>query len=176
MPSHVDWQSVFVPSLHVGEIVVRGTITYLFLFVVFRVLRRQVGAIGITDLLVVVLIADAAQNAMAGEYKSVTDGIILVSTIFFWDFLLNWLDYNFPWFRRLINPRPLLLIKDGHILSHNLRKQLITEGELTTKLREQGVESLEEVKASYLEADGNISVITTDERQEKGKREKKFIS
>ena len=71
----IDWQSVFIPSLHIGEIVLRGTIVYLFLFILLRLLRRGAGAIGISDLLVVVLIADAAQNAMASEYKSITEGL-----------------------------------------------------------------------------------------------------
>jgi uncharacterized membrane protein YcaP (DUF421 family) len=68
----IDWESVFVPSLSLLEIVLRGSLIYLFLFIVLRVLRRGAGTIGISDLLVVVLIADAAQNAMGSEYKSVT--------------------------------------------------------------------------------------------------------
>jgi uncharacterized membrane protein YcaP (DUF421 family) len=171
----IDWASVFVPSLHIGEIIVRGTIVYLFLFVVLRLLRRQAGALGIADLLVVVLIADAAQNAMAGEYRSITEGLVLVSTIVFWDFFLNWLDFKFPRFRHLLQPAPLLLIKDGQILWHNLRRQLITEHELMSKLREQGIESVNEVKKSYLEGGGNISVITYRQSQER-KVEKKLVS
>ena len=69
----IDWKSVFVPSLHLGEIFLRGTIVYLSLFFLLRMLRREAGAISISDLLVVVLIADAAQNAMASEYKSITE-------------------------------------------------------------------------------------------------------
>src|SRR5687768_3193112 len=92
----LDWKSIFVPSVPLLEIVLRGSIVYLFLFFLLRILRRQAGALGIQDLLVVVLIADAAQNAMASEYKSITDGLILVSTIIFWDYFLNWLDFRFP--------------------------------------------------------------------------------
>jgi uncharacterized membrane protein YcaP (DUF421 family) len=82
-----------MPSLHIAEIILRGTIVYLFLFVLLRILRRGAGAIGISDLLVVVLIADAAQNAMASEYKSITEGLILVTTIVFWGLFsrLAWL-------------------------------------------------------------------------------------
>lgn len=70
----VDWESVFIPSLSIWEVILRGSLIYLFLFVVLRVLRRGAGAIGISDLLVVVLIADAAQNALGSEYRSVTEG------------------------------------------------------------------------------------------------------
>ena len=90
----IDWKSVFIPSLHIAEIILRGTIVYLFLFVLLRMLRRGAGAIGISDLLVVVLIADAAQNAMASEYKSITEGLILVTTIVGWDYFLDWLGYS----------------------------------------------------------------------------------
>jgi uncharacterized membrane protein YcaP (DUF421 family) len=158
--------------MHIGEIILRGTIVYLFLFILLRLLRRQAGAIGIADLLVVVLIADAAQNAMASEYKSITEGLILVMTIVFWDYFLNWLDYRFAWLRRLLRPTPLLLIKDGRIYRRNLKQELITEEELMEKLREQGVESVEEVKEAYLEGNGSISVIT---KGQKRRGEKKVI-
>jgi len=168
----IDWKSVFVPSLHIGEIILRGTIVYLFIFIVFRVLRRGAGALGIADLLVVVLIADAAQNAMANEYKSITEGLILVSTIVFWDYSLDWLGYRFPRVGRLVHPAPLLLIKDGRIQRRNLRQEMITEEELMGQLREQGVESVEEVKQSYMEADGHISVIKKD-NEAKGQQKKR---
>jgi uncharacterized membrane protein YcaP (DUF421 family) len=171
----VDWQSLFVPSVSVVEIFLRGTIVYLFLFILLRILRREAGAIGISDLLVVVLIADAAQNAMASEYKSITEGIILVSTIVFWDYFLDWLGYRFPRILRLLRPAPLLLIKDGRIQRRNLRQEMITEEELLGQLREQGIESVEEVKKSYLEGDGHISVIKKDSTESDGKKPKKLI-
>jgi uncharacterized membrane protein YcaP (DUF421 family) len=174
--SQIDWQSVFIPSLHIGEIILRGTVVYLFLFILLRLLRRGAGAIGISDLLVVVLIADAAQNAMASEYKSITEGLILVTTIVFWDYFLDWLGYKFPRFRRLLRPAPLLLIKDGRIESHNLSREMITEEELIEQLREHGVESVEQVKESHIEGDGHISVITRDSKDKKREPQKAFLS
>jgi uncharacterized membrane protein YcaP (DUF421 family) len=165
--SQIDWQAVFRPSLHIGEIILRGTIVYLFLFVLLRIVRRGAGTIGISDLIVVVLIADAAQNAMASEYKSITEGLILVTTIVFWDYFLDWLGYRFPAVRPLLRPAPSLLIKDGRIQRRNLEREMITEEELIEQLREHGVESVEEVKASYIEGDGHISVI---EKDSKGKK------
>ena len=70
---------------------------YLFLFLLFRVVvRRRVGAIGMADILILVIIADAAQNAMSGEYKSVTEGAILVGTIIFWNVAIDWLNFRVP--------------------------------------------------------------------------------
>ena len=155
----VDWRAAFVPTVSVAEIVLRGSCVYLFLFFVMRVLRREAGAIGISDLLVVVLVADAAQNAMASEYKSITEGAVLVGTIVAWDWFLDWVGYKFPRARRLLRPAALPLVVDGRMLRRNMRRELITEEELLSQLREQGVESVEEVKRCCLEGDGHISVI-----------------
>ena len=172
----IDWKSIFLPSLNLPEIFLRGTIVYLFLFFLLRILRRQAGAIGIPDLLLVVLIADAAQNAMSSEYKSITEGLILVSTIAFWDYFLDWLGYRFPKLHRLVRPAPLPLIKNGRLQRRNLRREMITEEELMAELRQQGVETVGEVEKSYLEGDGHVSVIKKDSKGDEGKKEKKTIA
>lgn len=155
----IDWKSVFVPTVSLGEVVARGTLVYLLLFFILRFMRREAGALGISDLLVVVLIADAAQNGMAGEYKSVTEGAVLVGTIAAWDFFLDWLGFRFPALQRLLRPAPLALVKDGRVLRQNLRKEMISMEELQSQLREQGVSDVSEVRRCYLEGDGHVSVL-----------------
>jgi len=172
---HVNWHDVFVPSSSIAEIILRGTLTYFVLFVFLRIFRRESGAIGITDLLVVVVIADAAQNAMAGEYKSITEGIALVATIAFWDFTLDWLGYRVPAIERLLRPKPLMLIKEGKLLRKNLRREMITIEELRSLLREQGVEKISEVKKCYLEGDGHLGVIKYDKKSDDQKPQKKPV-
>jgi uncharacterized membrane protein YcaP (DUF421 family) len=158
--AEISWKALFVPSLPLTEIIARGSITYLALFILMRIVpKRETGTIGTADLLTVVLIADAAQNAMANNYSSITDGIILVATIIFWNYFLDWLSFHFPAFRSLIQPRPLLLVKNGRMYKQNLRKELITKEELLGELREQGVDDLSEVKEARIEEDGHISVI-----------------
>ena len=76
---NIDWRSVFVPTESVLEVILRGTIMYVGMFALLRIFRRQAGAIGIADLLVIVVIADAAQNGMAGESKSVTEALLLIT-------------------------------------------------------------------------------------------------
>lgn len=159
----VDWHQLFVPSLSVTELFVRGSLVYFTLFAILRFLpNRQVGAVGIADLLLVVLFANAAQNAMVSNYKAITDGLILVATIIFWNYTLNWLGYRFPQVQRFLSPPPLLLVKDGHLLHSNMRRELITQAELMIQLRKQGVEKLAEVKKAFMEADGSITIITYD--------------
>ena len=163
----VDWTSVFVPTVSLVEMFVRGTLTYLALFLAMRfLLKRQTGVIGIADLLVVVLIADAAQNAMASEYRSITEGVVLVATIIFWNYALDWLGYKIPAFQRFMRPEPLALVRDGEMLPHNMRKEFITEEELMAQLRKQGVDDVGDVKRAYIEGDGSISVMTYDKKSE----------
>lgn len=160
MFSSIDWGELFGLSVPAVELIVRGTAMYWFLFIIFRfVIRRDVGAVGLADVLIIVIVADAAQNAMSGEYKSVTDGFILVATLIGWDVLLDLMSFRFEAFRRFADPPPLLLVKDGRMLKRNMRKEFLTEEELWSKLREQGVDSLEAVREAYVESDGQISVI-----------------
>lgn len=163
-----DLFAIHVPVL---ELVLRGTLVYWLLFSIFRfVLRRDVGAVGIADILLLVIVADAAQNAMAGGYDTFAEGAILVSTIVGWNWLLDMLSWRFPLVRRFATPARLTLVRDGVMQLRNMRREYITREELEQKLREQGVPSVAEVKIAYLEGDGQISVI------ERGKGAKKVQS
>jgi uncharacterized membrane protein YcaP (DUF421 family) len=155
-----DWGAMFGLSVSPVELIVRGSAMYLFLFVLFRVvIRRRVGAVGMADILVLVIIADAAQNGMSGEYKSVTDGAILVGTIVAWDYLIDWLNYHVPALRNWLEPPPLLLVRDGRVIRRNLRHEFVTEDELKSKLREKGVADISQVKEARMETDGEVSVL-----------------
>jgi uncharacterized membrane protein YcaP (DUF421 family) len=161
-----DWQELFGITVSPWELIVRGSAVYWFLVIVFRtILRRDAGSVGIADILLLVIIADAAQNAMAGEYRSITDGIILISTIIGWNMLIDWMSYRSPKLRRLFEPDAVALVRDGRILRRNLRREYIAEAELMAKLREQGVDDVKEVKAAYFEADGAFSVIKKKTRK-----------
>ena len=119
------------------------------------------------DLLVVVLVADATQNAMGSKYESVTEGIVLVGTILFWNYTLDWLAFKFSAIHKLVKPKPLLLISNGELIRRNLQKEMITREELMSQLREQGVEDIKKIKRSYLEGDGRISVVTDEKKSVK---------
>jgi uncharacterized membrane protein YcaP (DUF421 family) len=149
-------------AIHVAplDLVVRGTLIYWFLFLVFRfVMRRDVGSMAVSDILLLVIIADAAQNAMADDYKSISEGLILISTILGWNFLLDWAGWRFRWMRRFLYSPRVLLIRDGKVLEQNLSREMITDDDLLNKLHEHGIEKASQVKRAWLEADGEISVI-----------------
>ena len=165
----IDWRSMFIPTQSLFETVIRGTLVYLFLFLVLRfLLKRQSGALNIADLLVIVVIADAVQNAMGATYESVTEGAVLVLTIVFWDYALDWLAFRFPAFERVVRPAPLLLIDNGRLLRAHMNREMITEDELRTQLRHHGIEREAEVLRARLEADGKLSVIKRGEGDDEG--------
>jgi len=159
-----DLAGLFSVTVDPLELIVRGTAMYWFLFLLFRfVLRRDAGSIGIADVLLLVLIADAAQNAMAGGYESITEGCILVLTIAGWNWLVDFASWRFPAVRRVLEPRPLPLVREGRVLRRNMRREFLSMEELMAQLREHGIESLGDVKSATMENDGQISVIRRDD-------------
>ena len=155
----IDWREMFVPTVSLWELILRGSMMYLLILAGFRVFRREAGSLSVSDLLVVVLIADAAQNGMAGQSNSVTEGAVIVATIFAWNFVLDWLAFRSAFAHWLLNPPPLLLIRNGRIQGRNLRAELITRDDLLEQLREHGIEDVRDVKQCCLESDGKLSVI-----------------
>jgi uncharacterized membrane protein YcaP (DUF421 family) len=156
----MDWNELFGLSVSPWELVVRGTAMYVFLFLLFRVVvKRRVGSVGMADILILVIVADAAQNGMAGEYRSVTEGFILVATLVGWNMFIDWLTYRFRRLQDILEPPPLLLIDNGRVLWRHLRQELMSESELKTKLREHGVTDPREVAQAFMEPDGQMTVL-----------------
>ena len=167
-----EWFALTIPPL---ELAVRGTVIYLGLVLTVRfILRRDVSSMSVADVLFIVLIADAAQNAMAGEYKSIGDGLVLLATLVAWNVALDWLTFRSKMFRRLLETPPLLLVQDGKYIRKNMRREWITTEEVQSKLREAGIASVTEVRTAYLEPSGELGVIRVDEakptRRPKAKR------
>ena len=159
----VRWDEIFVPTTNLFEMIVRGTIMYLILFLALRFfLKRNAGQVGIADILVIVLISEVSQNALVGDAKSVTEAVVLVATVLFWSYALNWLSYRFAPLRFLTGGAPLPLIENGRIVRQNLRREMVTTDELMAQLREQGVDDVADVKSAHLEGDGHFSVVRRD--------------
>ena len=157
---------LFAVHVSVPELILRGTLVYWLLFLIFRfILRRDVGAVGIADILLLVIVADAAQNAMAGGYDTFSEGAILVGTIVAWNWLLDMLSFHFEPVRRFASPSRLMLVSRGVPQLRNMRREYITLNELHEKLREQGIEKMTDVKVAYLEGDGQISVIRNSKEE-----------
>jgi uncharacterized membrane protein YcaP (DUF421 family) len=160
-----DIGAALTPDVSILETIVRGVVMYLSIFVLLRVVLRNRGsAVTVSDLLVFVLISDAAQNAMAANYISITNGIVLVATIIVMSLTVDWFAYRFPAVQRFVHPERKPLVVDGRLIRRTLQEELMTEEELMTQLRLNGIDDPAGVKAAYLEGNGEVSVIAGPSR------------
>jgi uncharacterized membrane protein YcaP (DUF421 family) len=158
----IKWSEMFVPDTAILEMMLRGTLTYLGIFTILRVFRRPTGQLNIADVLLITIIADASQNAMAGGEQSVTSGFALIATIVFWDRLIDHLCFKYAWFSRLAQPQPATLVADGEVRRRALDQHEIPDEELLAHLRQHGIEKPQEARLCVLESDGKISVLRFD--------------
>lgn len=159
-----ELSEIFELQAGFAEMFIRGTTMYWVLYALLRVSgRRDLGSLGVADMLVLVLVADAAGNAMSGDSYSLGDGIIVVTTIVGWSYLLDRVGYYIPPLRRILEPKRVCLIRDGRLILPGLKREHITRGELMEQLRLKGVSQLSRVKRAYLESTGEFSVIEFDD-------------
>jgi uncharacterized membrane protein YcaP (DUF421 family) len=155
----VDWSELLIPSGSLVAIAIRGTAIYLVLFAVMRFLpRRTIGQASASDLLIIVLIADAVQNGMSDDYRSITEGLLLAAVIIGWALVIDWLDNVFPHWH-LASGKELVLIEDGKFLRRNMARQLITEDEVLSQLRLHGLDSPAQVRKGFIEGDGHFTLL-----------------
>lgn len=144
-------------------ITIAGTaLIYLFLIVALLLFgKKELSQLSVIDLVFILLISNAVQNAMVnGDWPSVLMGILASLTLFVLHYLLKRIQYRNPVARRLLGGMPTLLVENGEKSESNLAKEKITDEELQAALREHGVEKIEDVRLAMLETDGNISIVS----------------
>ena len=147
-------------SLVWWEFVLRGVIIYVFLIVLLRVTgKRQVGQLSPFDLVLLLVLSNAVQNAMNGGDNSVIGGMISAVTLVGVNWIVGLLTYRSKKLEALVEGRPDVLIRDGKLFQQTLEHAKLPRHEVMTALREAGCASIEEVRAALLENDGSISVI-----------------
>ena len=155
--------AVFTPSLSLLELFARGTITFLALMAMLRLVgQRESGGLGLTDLLVVALAADAASAGLTGDAETIADGLVLVATILFWSVTLDAISYRWPRLAKVLKARPRPLIQNGQLDRRVMRREFMTRDEVLSQLRLHGIEDPAEVRRAYLEPNGMISIIRRD--------------
>lgn len=142
------------------ELVVRATLVYVVVLVGLRVAgKREVGQFTPFDLVLVLLIANAVQNAMVGADTSLLGGVIAAVTLLVVNFIVGRFTEKSPAARRLILGQPRILIHEGVVQRSALEREGITEDELLGAIREHGLQDIPEVRLAVLEVDGSISVV-----------------
>jgi uncharacterized membrane protein YcaP (DUF421 family) len=149
------------------EFIVRASVVYLAVMALLRLGgKRQVGQMGMAQLVALLLISNAVQNAMNGNDASITGGIILASVIMVWSFVFEVVTSRSKRWENFIQGKPRVLIRNGKVLHDALQREHISPSELRAALRKQGVHELNSIDNAILESDGYISLRKKDEKEE----------
>lgn len=143
------------------DAIARGVVMYFFLLVLFRIAgRRTLGQMTNFDLVLLLIISEATQNAMLGNDFSVTNGILVILTLVGIDIGLSLLKQHFPRVERHLEGLPLVLVDRGRPLKDLMYKARVDEQDILSSAREKhGLERMEQIKYAVLEAHGGISII-----------------
>ncbi|MBB6120065.1 DUF421 domain-containing protein [Nocardiopsis algeriensis] len=159
----MDWTEILVPSSPLLELIVRGSVTFLSLMFLLRLAgQRETGGLGLTDLLVVVLVADAAGAGMTGDTHTIADGLVLTVTMILWSVVLDAAAYRWPRFARIVKARPRPLISEGRLNHRVMRREFMSEQEVLSQLRLHGISDPSQVHRAYLEPNGMVSIIAEE--------------
>jgi len=142
------------------EILLRTFVVYVTVLVLLRVAgKRELGQMTPFDLVVILVIANAVQNAMTGGDNSLTGGILAASTLTIVNIAVGRWGSYIPFFRRLVASEPRLLLRDGKPIPGAMSSERVDLQELQMAAREHGIDDLKDVTAAVLEEDGSISII-----------------
>jgi uncharacterized membrane protein YcaP (DUF421 family) len=145
------------------ELVLRGSVVYLCLFVLLRIAgKRQVGQLTPFDLVLLLIISNAVQNAMVGPDNSLLGGLLVAVVLIAWNRILSFAAMRSRRVERLIDGRPEILVRHGRIFEEVLLKQGLTHEDLRAALRRAGCFELHQVELAILETNGAITVRQND--------------
>jgi uncharacterized membrane protein YcaP (DUF421 family) len=155
-----------LPGLGSGplDIVVRTAIIYLFVVLGLRLGgKREVGQLSLVDLVALLLLANAVQNAMVGDDTSLPGGVIAALTILVSARVVDIVVRRFREARKLVMGEPRVLVYRGSLIETAMRREDVSMDELVEALHEHGLEYVRQVKLAILEVDGSISIIPEPE-------------
>lgn len=168
-------QRMFALGTSAWAIAARTAIVYLALLVDFRVAgKRELGQMNPFDLVVIILIANAPQNAMVGPDTSLLGGLTAAGVLLGGNFLVSRARQKILWLSRIVDGKPTLLIRDGQILAGHLRREGIDEADVLMAIREHGLENVADVRMAVLETDGAISIVQMGTPLSRTKRKVRF--
>ena len=157
---HELWTNMFVLGVPLAEKMLRPIIVYVFLIVGLRLSgKRELAQLNPFDLIVLLTLSNTVQNAIIGNDNSVTGGIIGAASLLVVNYLVVRFLYDHRKIDQLVEGSPDILVEDGKIYEHKLKRELITKEELAAAARKQGFETLSEVRQCVLEPGGTLTFI-----------------
>jgi uncharacterized membrane protein YcaP (DUF421 family) len=162
----MDWSAMLRPEIGWLEKLVRPLVVYGFLLVAFRLAgKRELAHLTPFDLIVLLTISNAVQNAMIGPDDSLTGGLIGAFALIVTNGVLTRLNVRSRRIERLLSGRPTPLIENGRVLHANVQRELMTPADLEHALRANELDpdrDLPRVRRAMLETDGMVTVLRTD--------------
>jgi uncharacterized membrane protein YcaP (DUF421 family) len=158
------------------NIALRTAAIYLVILVGLRLAgKREIGQMTVFDLVVLLLLANAVQNAMVGPDTSLAGGVLAAAILLLLNTVVARLRLRWPRLRRVIEGSPTLLVLHGEVIPDHLRREGLDQETLETALREHGVADVTGVEMAVLEIDGSISVVPADGTTKHVKRPLKYL-
>lgn len=145
------------------NVIVSSLVVYLFIALGIRIFgKKELAQLSVVDLVFVLLISNAVQNAMVGSDTSLAGGLLAALTLFTVNYVFMQLRFRFKGLTHLLEGDPVVLVSEGKVNDKNMRNVQITTDELLEAVHEHGVSSIREVNLAILEVDGKISIISND--------------
>jgi uncharacterized membrane protein YcaP (DUF421 family) len=142
------------------DIVLRTAVVYLFILLGLRLAgKRELGQMTVFDLVVLLLIANAVQNAMVGPDTSLLGGLLAAGLLLALNWVVAGMRLRWPRLRRVLEGSPTILVLRGKVITGHMRREGLDEETLEAAVREHGVADLSQVEVAVLEIDGSISVV-----------------
>lgn len=154
------WHSMFVSGVPLLERVLRALLVYGFLLVAIRVVgRRELGQMTSFDIVVLLTISNMLQNAMIGNDSSITGAALGASVLITANLGVAYVVFRSRRAERIVEGTPKILVRDGKLDMQALRSELLTQQDLLSAVRNQGLDGFDDVHLAISEPNGQISVI-----------------
>lgn len=156
----INFHEFLVPDISIVEKIVRPIVIYVFLLIALRLAgKREMAQMNAFDLVVLLMLSNTVQNAIIGADNSVTGGMIGAASLIAVNAIVVRVIYRNKSIDRLVEGEPTELVRDGKFLTENLHREIISEHEVMSAIRRQGIDSVGGVQSATLETTGNICII-----------------
>ncbi len=146
---------------------------YLFIVIFIRLFgKKELAQLSVIDLVFILLISNAVQNAMVGSDSTLAGGLVAAASLFIANYFFKLILYKYPTFGKIVQGHAILLIYKGKLIDKNLIKAKITHSEVKEAVREHGVMDVGDVDLAVLEVDGNISILSNNFKHNTVKKRK----
>ncbi|RYD42570.1 MAG: DUF421 domain-containing protein [Sphingomonadales bacterium] len=146
------------------DIVLRATVMFFILFLLVRLLgKRELGQMTPFEFVVLVVLGDLIQQGVTHNDFSLTGATLAICTFAFWALVLSWTAYLYPRAKNLLEGTPRVVVRDGEIVTENLRRDRLTRDEILSEMRLAGIGRISDVAWAILEPQGKMSFIRKDD-------------